>query len=293
MTTALRSEQRPAGSAAAANATTRAATVDKARFGPWAVVTGASSGIGHEFARQIAASGIHVVLVARRQSLLEQNGRAISADFGVQHRVIVADLSADGAVDRVADATRDLDVGLVISNAGTSTPGEFRLQDRDALTRLLRLNALSHLEIVHHFGRRLVERRRGGIVLSGAMGAEHGIPYVANDSAAKSYVQTLGECLHVELGPFGVNVTVLIVGPTQTAIIDKFGLSPDAMPMKPMSVQQCVSEGLDALRRNRATHLSGRTNRIMRALIPTALSRRLMGAMMAKALAAQGRPVAT
>jgi short-subunit dehydrogenase len=293
MTAAIRSEQPPAGRTAHAPATAHAASVDKTRFGPWAVVTGASSGIGREFARQIAASGIHVVLVARREALLEQAGREISAEFGVEHRIVVADLSEDGAVDRLASATRDLDVGLVISNAGTATPGEFRLQDRDDLAGLLRLNAFSHMELAHHFGRRLVERRRGGILLCGAMGAEHGIPYVANDSAAKSYVQTLGECLHVELQPFGVNVTVLIIGPTQTAIIDKFGLTPDAMPMKPMSVQQCASEGLRALKKNRRTHLSGRSNRIMRALLPAALSRHMMGKMMAKALAARGQPVAT
>src|SRR5690349_6614337 len=122
MSAAIRPEKDPSRSAAEARATARAVTVDKARFGPWAVVTGASSGIGREFARQIAASGIHVVLVARRQALLEQAGRECSNAFGVQHRVVVADLSVNGAVDRVADATRDLDVGLVVSNAGTSTP---------------------------------------------------------------------------------------------------------------------------------------------------------------------------
>jgi short-subunit dehydrogenase len=194
-------------------------------------------------------------------------------------------------MDQLISATSDLDVGLVISNAGTSTPSEFRNLDREVLLQFLRLNAQSHLEIAHHFGRRLAVRRRGGILLCGAMGAEHGIPYVANDSASKAYVQTLGECLHVELAPLGVNVTVLIIGPTQTAIIDKFGLTAETMPMKPMPVEQCVAEGLAALRVNRATHLSGRINRVMRRILPQSISRGLMGRMMAKALAAQGRPV--
>jgi hypothetical protein len=271
----------------------RVARIDKKRFGPWAVVTGASSGIGRAFARHLAAAGINVVLVARRELLLEEVGRELSSEFGVEYRVVVADLSREGAVDRLADATGDLDVGLVVSNAGTSTPGEFRRMGRDDLADFMRLNALSHMEIVHHFARRLVKRRQGGILLCGAMGAEHGIPYVANDSAAKAYVQAFGESLHVELQAFDVNVTVLIIGPTQTAIIDKFGLTPDTMPMKPMSAEQCSAEGLDALRRNRATHLSGRVNRVMRALIPASLSRLMMGKMMAKALASLGRPVAT
>ena len=265
--------------------------IDAARFGPWAVVTGASSGIGREFARQIAASGIHVVLVARREALLREAGEAVSAEFGVRHRVVPLDLSSDGCLERLIAATDDLDVGLVVSNAGTAAPGEFRKLERHQLGELFRLNALAHLDIAHHFSRRLAERRRGGLLLCGAMGADHGIPYVANDSASKAYVQTLGECLHVELKPLGVNVTVLIIGPTQTAIIDKFGLTPEAMPMKPMSTEQCVNEGLRALERNRATHLSGRMNRMLRTIIPMSVSRAMMGRMMARALALRGQPV--
>jgi uncharacterized protein len=271
---------------------TRARPMDRDRFGPWAVVTGASSGIGRAMAAQIAASGINVVLVARRQALLEEVGRQLSEQCGVHHRVVVADLSTDGFIDHLACATNDLDVGLVVSNAGTASPGEFCRLHRHDLTQMLRLNAFSHLEIAHHYSRRLAERGRGGLLLCGAMGAAHGIPYIANDSAAKAYVQTLGECLHVELAPLGVNVTVLIVGPTQTAIIDKFGLTPDTMPMRPMSAEQCASEGLEALQKNRATHLSGRINRVMQALISTSLSRHLMGRMMAKALAGRGELVA-
>jgi uncharacterized protein len=261
------------------------ARIDRERFGPWALVTGASSGIGREFARQIAASGINVVLVARRQALLEEAGREFAKAYGVQYRVIPADLSKDGVLHPIAQATEDLDIGLVVSNAGTATPGEFLKLEREHLASMLRLNALSHLDIAHHFGRRLTKRGRGGLVLCGAMGADHGIPYVANDSGAKAYVQSLGESLHIELKAYNVDVTVLIVGPTQTAIIDKFGLAPKDMPMKPMTTGQCVFEALDAVRRRRSSHLNGRMNRFMTALIPASVSRRLMGKMMAQTLA--------
>jgi len=92
------------------------------------------------------------------------------------------------------------------------------------------------------------------------------------------------------LTPLGVNVSVLLIGPTQTAIIEKIGFDPATMPMKPMPVEQCVFEGLEALKRNRATHLSGRMNRIMNALIPASLSRSIMAKMMAKALATKANP---
>jgi uncharacterized protein len=148
------------------------------------------------------------------------------------------------------------------------------------------------MEIAHHFGPDLVRRGCGGILLCGAMGATQGVPFMANESGAKSYVQSFGEALHVELAPLGVSVSVLIIGPTQTAIIEKIGFDPATMPMKPMPVEQCVFEGLEALKRNRATHLSGRLNRIMNALIPASLSRTMTGKMMAKALAARARTAA-
>ena len=93
--------------------------LDKKRFGPWALVTGASSGIGKEFARQIAASGINIVLVARREDLLKEVGVEFSKRYGVKHGVVVLDVSREDIIGQLASATDDLDIGLVVSNAGT------------------------------------------------------------------------------------------------------------------------------------------------------------------------------
>src|SRR5271168_3007764 len=174
------------------------AALDKKRFGAWALVTGASSGIGREFARRIAASGIHVALVGRREHLLRKVGAECTGASGVQHRIIPLDLSEPDFLPVLADATRDLDIGLVVSNAGTGNPGAFLKHDRQLLRETLRLNTMSHLDIAHHFGAKLTERHRGGIVLVGAMGAENGIPCLANDGGAKAYVHSLGEALHHE-----------------------------------------------------------------------------------------------
>src|SRR6202035_4943914 len=169
------------------------AALDKGQFGPWALVTGASSGIGKEFARQIAAAGINVVLVARRDALLVELGRAISQEGDVQYRALAMDLSQEGFIAGLADATNDLDIGVIVSNAGTGNPGEFLKHDRQLLHETLRLNTIAHLDIAHHFGQKLGERRRGGIILVGALGAENGIPCMANDGGAKAYVHSLGE----------------------------------------------------------------------------------------------------
>src|SRR6266436_1829845 len=263
------------------------AALDKGQFGPWALVTGASSGIGKEFARQIAASGINVVLVARRDALLAELGRAISQEFDVQYRALAMDLSQEGFLPVLADATRDLDVGLVVSNAGTGNPGEFLKLDRQLLQETLRLSTMAHLDIAHHFGQKLSERRRGGIILAGAMGAENGVPVMANDGAAKAYVHSLGEALHYEFKPLGVYVTVLAAGFTNTAVLEKFGLDPKTMPMKPMTVEQCVSEALSGLRKNRSKVVPGRLNRIMNALVPPSLARKLEAELLGKGLASK------
>ena len=267
----------------------KVSSIDKHRFGPWAIVTGASSGIGREFARQIGASGINVVVVARRLRLLEELGRELEAEFGVQYRAVEADLSDDGFMQNLRGVTRELDIGLVVSNAGTATPGYFLKEDPRDTLKLFKLNAQAHLEIAHFFGRRLAQRGRGGLLFTGAMGATQGVPFVVATSASKAFVQTLGEGLNFELRPFGIDVTVLVVGPTETAIIDKFGLDPAAMPMRPMPVEQCVFEGLEALKKNRASIINGRVNRIMSALVPTAVQRGMMKKMMEKGLAAQGK----
>src|SRR6202790_2658626 len=126
--------------------------LDKKQFGPWAVITGASSGIGREFARQIAASGINIVLVARREDLLKEAGVEFSKRYGVEHRVVVLDVAREDFIGQLASVTDDLDIGLVVSNAGTGNPGEFLKLDRQLLEETLRLNTMSHLDIAHYFG---------------------------------------------------------------------------------------------------------------------------------------------
>src|SRR5258708_17958147 len=116
------------------------AALDKKQFGPWALITGASSGIGREFARRIAASGINIVLVARREALIKEAGAEFSKDYGVEHRVVALDLAEDGFMGKLASVTDDLDIGLVVSNAGTGNPDRFLTNNRREVATLLRLN---------------------------------------------------------------------------------------------------------------------------------------------------------
>jgi uncharacterized protein len=261
--------------------------VDQQQFGPWAVVTGASSGIGKEFARQLAASGLNLVLVARRLSLLEDLGSQLASQFGVQYRAIGVDLTEPSFLDTIKAATQDLDVGLLVSNAGAVTVGEFLALERNTLDQSVRLNVLAHLSVVQHYSHHLAQRGRGGVLLVSSTAGTHGAPFMADYAAAKAYILMLGEALHLEFQPRGLHLTVLLPGPTATEGVAASGFD---LPTKLMSVEQCVAEGLDALQANRATHIAGGMNRIMTALIPGSLMRKMMGTMLAKALANRRSP---
>jgi short-subunit dehydrogenase len=121
------------------------------------------------------------------------------------------------------------------------------------------------------------------------VGAEIEVPFLANDGGAKAYIHSLGEALHYEFKPRGVYVTVVPPPLTNTAVLAKLGFDPRTMPMKPMSVEQCVSEGLNALRENRSRIVPGRLNRFMDAFVPAFVKRTMTAKMLGKALASKPR----
>lgn len=256
------------------------AVVDKEKFGPWAIVTGASSGIGKEFARQLASAGLNLVLVARRTALLEELSQNLSREFKIQCKFVALDLTKEGFISDIDTAVKGLDIGLLVSMQGEGKAGAFLKISHEELREVLSINLISHLELAHYFAPKLVKRGRGGIVMVGAMGASLGVPYIANIAATKAYVESLGEALHIELKEHNVNVFTLLPGPTNTDLIVKeFGMEIDSMPMKPMSVDQCVTEGLKALQANKSSHIPGRLNRVMRKFMKTSPVRKLMTKM--------------
>ena len=254
--------------------------IDKEKFGPWAIVTGASSGIGKEFARQLASAGLNLVLVARRRALLEELSQNLSREFKIQCKVVALDLSKDGFISDIDAAVKNLDIGLLVSMQGAGVAREFLKTSREELREVLSINLISHLELVHYFAPKLVNRGRGGIVLVGAMGASLGVPYIANIAATKAYVESLGEALHIELKEHNVNVFTLLPGPTNTdLIVQEFGMDIDSMPMKPMAVDQVVAEGLKGLQANQSSRIPGRLNRVLRKFMHTGPARKFMTKM--------------
>ena len=256
------------------------ARVDVRRFGPWAVVTGASSGIGREAARQLAANGFNLVLVARREALLEETGRALEQRYGIAFRVIAADLSTEEGQRSIVERSADLDVGMLVANAGIGQPGNFLAFEEADLRRVAQLNGVSYMYLAHAFGRRFAARGSGGMLLGSAFGADSGVPYNSKEAASKAMVSTLGRCLHHEFKPFGIHVSVLVVTPTETPLIDKMGLRLAAMPMKPMPVEKCVTAGLKGVQANKLMVVPGLLYSLMVPLMPHGIARRMSAYMM-------------
>jgi len=186
------------------------------KYGPWAVVTGASDGIGRDFARRLAEAGVHVVLVARRAERLEALAAELSKSHGVSTRVVPMDLSGPGAAEALVSATSDLEVGLLVAAAGFGTSGPFLAADVSRELEMVHINCSVVTELSHRFGRRLADRGRGGLVLMSSLLAFQGVPRAATYAATKAYVQTLAEALHLELAPLGVDVVACAPGPVKT-----------------------------------------------------------------------------
>lgn len=186
------------------------------RYGPWAVVTGASDGIGREIAAQLAEAGLSLVLVARRRTILEQFAQELCQRHGTQTRVLDADLGTPATVERLETQTRDLDVGLLVAAAGFGTSGEFLESDLEQELAMVDVNCRAVVALTHRFARRMVARGRGGIVLLSSLVAFQGVPGAANYAATKAFVQSFAEGIQPELAARGVDVLASAPEPVQS-----------------------------------------------------------------------------
>src|SRR3712207_3357849 len=145
-------------------------------YGPWAVVAGASSGIGREMASMLAEAGLSLVLVARRREALERLAADLESRHGTEARIVAADLALGDGIEAVEAATGDLDVGLLVAAAGFGTSGPFLGSSLEAELEMLDVNCRAPLRMSLHFGRRFAAHGRGGVVLIGPLVGVQGTP---------------------------------------------------------------------------------------------------------------------
>lgn len=213
------------------------------RYGLWAVITGASSGIGREIAIQLAEARLNLVLVARSHDRLEQMKVDLITRYGIEIRVICADLGQKTAIEIVEQQTNDLNVGLLVASAGFGTSGLFLDASLADELDMLDLNCRALLMMSLHFGRRFAQQQRGGIVLMSSIVGFQGTPYAAHYAATKAYVQTLAEALAVELAPLGVDVLAAAPGPTVSLFASRAGMTM-GKTLKPADVAQSILAAL-------------------------------------------------
>ncbi len=186
-------------------------------YGPRALVTGASSGIGEEFARQLATRGMHLLLVARRKERLAALAAELSVNHQVDVEVVVADLTRQEGLDAVISKANELDdIGLLINNAGMSVEGYFLKRDLVDHDRHMNLNMRAPMVLTHQVGQQMLRRERGGIIMVSSVSAFFPVPYISQYSAGKSYLLFFGEALHVEMKRKNVAVQVLCPGFTRS-----------------------------------------------------------------------------
>ncbi|OBF41644.1 short-chain dehydrogenase [Mycolicibacterium peregrinum] len=192
------------------------------RYGPWALVAGASDGVGSAMAEELARRGLNVVLLARRQGVLDDVAAAITARTGAQTRTLAIDLATPEAAGEVIAATEDLDIGFLVYCAGADP--NFRpflsspLSDAESLVQR---NCLVPMQLCHHYAQPMVERGRGGIVIFGSGAGFAGGPNMVAYGASKAFDMVFAEALWTELQPSGVDVLGLILGKTDTPALRK------------------------------------------------------------------------
>lgn len=216
------------------------------RYGPWALVTGASSGIGREFARHLAARGLNVILVARRAGRLAELAAELSGRHGIEARPAPADLSGDGFLTAIRAATEGLEIGLLVNSAGFAHTGPFLDANPDDLTRMLNLNCRAPLWLAREFGPAMRARRRGGIIFLSSVTGFAGTPQWSLYSGTKAFNLLLGEGLAAELRSDGVDVLALAPGTTRTEFLDVAGVG-DFMAL---NAEQVVGRALGRLGRS-------------------------------------------
>lgn len=205
----------------------------KENYGPWALITGASSGIGREFAIRLASLGLNLILVARREDkLIETERLAKNISPQVDVKVIVADLTTDAGVNYLKDETLFFEVGLLVNNAGREDSGNFFDISLEDSLATLKLNCQVPLELTYHFGEKMQQRKKGGIVFMSSLVAHQGVPYVANYAGTKAYNLIFSESIRAEFGKYNIDILAATPGFTDTELAHDWNFS--GMPMKPL-----------------------------------------------------------
>ncbi|MTI20886.1 SDR family oxidoreductase, partial [Fulvivirga sp. RKSG066] len=215
----------------------------KHKYGDWALITGASSGIGRALADAIAQCNLNVVLTARSEDKLNELAESLNKAYGIEAKVIPADLSNTEEVEKLIGQCGNIDISLLVAAAGFGTSGEIKNSTAKDEMDMLQVNCGALLRLAHHFADKFVRQKKGGIILLSSMVGFQGAPFAANYAATKAYVQSLAEAMYHELKPHGVDVLSVAPGPVNTGFAQRANMQMD-IALKPEDICKPVLKAL-------------------------------------------------
>ena len=248
------------------------------RYGPWALVAGASQGLGAAYARALAARGLNLVLVARRRPLLDSLAAEIRAGSAVDVRCLDGDLAQRSFLEGLEVACGDIEVGLIVYNAAYAPVGEFASMPLDDLLHVAAVNVRAPVTLVREFLPGMVARGRGGVVLMTSLAGNQGSPYISTYAASKAFNRVLAEGLWYELKDKGVDMLACCAGAVRTPGYSGAASGKDAPGT--LDPEDVVEQALRALGRGPVV-IPGRLNRVANIFMSRFLPRRRAIAIMA------------
>ncbi len=239
--------------------------------GKWALITGASAGIGEALAVELAKAGVHLVLTARRKDRLEALQSRLQTEFSIQAEVIVADLEDPAAPQLIFDATegRNRTIDLLVNNAGFGAYGEFHKLDLERQLSMVQVNCTAIVHLTRLFTPRMVERRSGDILILASTASFQPVAYMSIYAATKVFDRFLAEALAEEVRAYGVRVSALCPGPTESEFMDVAGSRRDQR--KYQDAGEVARLGLEGLARGKTSvipYRGGRAQTFIQRLVP-------------------------
>ena len=258
-----------------------------AHEGRWAVVTGASSGIGRAHALELAGRGFSVVLVGRDATRLDSAAAELRRRHRVETAVAQVDLTGPDAAERLLGTVGDREIGVLVVVAGKGSPGEFVDVPLEDYLDCVALKVRNNLVVMHAVARRMRDRGAGAMLVVSSTGGLQGVPSLSVNSGTEAYLLAVSEALHHELKAHGVRVTGLLPGATASpGLLAMLGDRPK--PRGVMTVEATAAEGIRALEAGKVTHVAGALNRVVMRAVPRSARIRLFARMIGGLFEAAG-----
>ncbi len=236
--------------------------MNQGRKGKWALVTGASAGIGVAFAKQLAAEGMHLVLTARRRDRLEDLARNLQQSHGIHTEVFAADLARTETPQQIYEFTKEksIEIDLLINNAGFGQYGEFTAVETQRLLEMVQVNCVAVVHLTRLYLGDMVARRRGDVLILASTASFQAVPYISTYAATKAFDLLFAEGLAEEMKPYGIQVCALCPGSTQSEFHVVAGQAEFAAKHTQETAEKVARTGLQALAEGKSYVISGMAN---------------------------------